>query len=363
MMPHRVLHILGTAQPEGTAIARIVGGLARSLDPERYRIHAWFLCGEGPLVGALEQAGARVSALEWWRGARDPAGAWRFWRRLRGQEFEIVHMHFGGRSVRWLARAGTRARIVVHLHGRILEARGLSLVTHSGRGADAVIAVSRAVAERVVGRRPLVVYPGVPLPETSGPLVPPRGSTTKVIIGTAGRLLPLKGFVYLVRAVASLRVEFPNLVLEIAGSGPERAALEREAERLGLSDGVRFLGWVEELAAVLARWDVFVLPSLEEAFPIAVLEAMAAGLPVVASAVGGIPELVEDGRTGWLVPPADARLLAERLRALLLDASQRRALGEAGQARARDHFSLERMVAAIAAIYDGIVESRRQQER
>jgi len=358
MMPHRVLHLLGTAQPEGTGIARMVAALARSLDPARYRIHAWFLGGDGPLVGALEAAGAQASALEWWRGARDPLGAWRFWCRLCGQGFAIVHMHAGGRSVRWLARVGTRARIVVHLHGRILEPRGLSLVTHSGRGADAVIAVSRAVAERVVGTRPLVVYPGIPVPETPGLPAPLGGTTAERIVGCAGRLLPLKGLVYLLRAIASLRAEFANLVLEIAGSGPERATLEREVQRLGLSDGVRFLGWVEELAPVLARWEVFVLPSLEEGFGIAALEAMAAGLPVVASAVGGIPELVEDGRTGWLVPPADPRALAERLRALLLDAGRRRALGEAGRARAFEQFSMARLVTEISRVYEALLAHR-----
>jgi glycosyltransferase involved in cell wall biosynthesis len=245
----------------------------------------------------------------------------------------------------------------VHLHGRILEPRGLSLVTHSGRGADAVIAVCRAVAERVVGAQPLVVYSGIPIPETARPPAPPGGTTAERIVGSAGRLLPLKGLVYLLRAIASLRVEFPNLVLEIAGSGPERATLEREAQTLGLSDGVRFLGWVEELAPVLARWEVFVLPSLEEGFPMAALEAMAAGLPVVASAVGGVPELVEDGRTGYLVPPRDPAALADRLRVLLLDPVQQRAFGAAGQARVRDHFSAERMVTRIAEIYDGLLGS------
>jgi len=358
MMPRNVLHILGTAQPEGTSIARIVGALAHGLDPTRYRIHAWFLCGDGPLEGALEAAGARVSALAWRRGAHDPLGAWRFWCRLRGQDFAIVHMHLGGRSVRWLVRLATRARIVLHLHCRILESRGLSLVTYSGGGADAVITVSRAVAERVVGARPLVVYAGVPVPETARPPASVGGSPLQRVVGSARRLVPLKGLVYLIRAVASLRAEFPNLVLEIAGAGPERATLEREAQTLGLSNEVRFLGWVEDLASVLAGWEVFVLPSLEEDFPIAVLEAMAVGLPVVATAVGGVPELVEDGRTGYLVPPGDSAALADRLRLLLLNPQQAYALGAAGRMRVQDHFSASRMVAQISRIYDRVLGSK-----
>jgi glycosyltransferase involved in cell wall biosynthesis len=355
MIPHRVLHILGTAQPEGTGIARIVAALAGGLDPQRYRIHAWFLGGDGPLVDELAASGVQARALRWSRGAQDPAGAWRFWRSLRGQPFQIVHVHFGGRSVRWLARAGTRAKIVMHLHGRILESLGLKQVSFSGRGFDAVVTVSRAVAERVVGAQPHVVYSGVPVSDEAN--VPAqRGRTaTERIIGTAGRLVPLKGTLYLVRAFAALRAEFPDLVLEIAGSGPEQSMLEQEVQLLGVRGKVRFLGWVEELGPVLGRWGVFVLPSLEEGFPMAALEAMAAGLPVVASAVGGIPELVEDGRTGWLVPPRDPRALGERIRLLLRNPDTRRAMGAAGRARVRDHFSERKMVAAIADVYDQLL--------
>jgi glycosyltransferase involved in cell wall biosynthesis len=354
-MAHEILHILGTAQPEGSSIARMVSALARGLDPERYRLHAWFLAGEGPLVDLLNQAGARADALDWGRGARDPVGAWSFWRHLRRLSIDIVHIHFGGRSVRWLARAATGAKIVVHLHGRILEPRGLNLVTHASRGADVLIAVSRSVAERVVGTQPQVVYPGVPAPETPGPRPLRSASAAGRIVGTAARLLPLKGLGYLLRAIASLREEFPNLILEIAGSGPERAALEQEAREIHLSEAVRFLGWVEDLAPVLARWEVFALPSLEEGFPVAALEAMAAGLPVVASAVGGIPELIEDGRTGWLVPPQDPEALAGRLRQLLRDPEAQEVMGIAAHARVRECFSAEHMAAEIANIYNGLL--------
>ena len=84
----------------------------------------------------------------------------------------------------------------------------------------------------------------------------------------------------------------------------------------GLEGHVKFLGWIDDLPSLLSRWDIFVMPSLEEGFPIAALDAMAAGLPVVATAVGGVPELIEDGKTGWLVPPRDAEALASRLRLL-----------------------------------------------
>src|SRR5689334_16393827 len=106
-MPKNVLHILGPAQSEGTGIARIVGALARGLDPERYKVHAWFLRGDGPLTTELQAAGAEVRVVDWHGGAYDPAGAWRFWQSLRGREFAIVHQHWGGRAPRWIARSVT----------------------------------------------------------------------------------------------------------------------------------------------------------------------------------------------------------------------------------------------------------------
>jgi len=257
--------------------------------------------------------------------------------------------------VRWLARAGTGAKVVVHLHGRIWESKGLEPIWFSGRGADAVVAVSRAVAERVVGARPYVVYSGMPVSAERGTPGHHEGTSKLRIIGTAGRLVPLKGIVYLLRAMAALRAEFPHFVLEIAGSGPERPRLERQVQAFGLAGRVRFLGWVNELAPVLARWSLFVLPSLEEGFGIGALEAMAAGLPVVATAVGGIPELVEDGRTGRLVPPGDAEVLAERIRLLLRNHEVQDAMGAAGRARAREYFSVERMAIAISQIYDHLL--------
>lgn len=352
-MTRQVLHIVGSAQPESTGMARIVRALGEGLDPERYRIHALFLAGAGPLVGALQQAGVQASALNWWRGARDPLGAWRFWRRLHNQTFAIVQIHFGGRSVCRLARAATRGKIIRHLHGRILEPRGLTPVQFSAKGTDAVVAVSQAVARRVVDGTARVIYAGVTVP-LSGPCTGHR-SASEIILGTAGRLVELKGIEYLLSAAASLQGEFPALRVEIAGSGPQRAKLEAVAAHWGLGEHVKFLGWIDDLTSVLSRWDAFVMPSLEEGFPVAALDAMAAGLPVVATSVGGVPELIEDAKTGWLVPPRDAEALASRIRLLLSNPEMRQHMGAAGYARVRDHFSSAQMTASFTRLYDELL--------
>ncbi len=351
-MAKQVLHILGRAQPESTGMVHIVRSLAAGLDPNRYRVSALFLAGTGPLVNALNAEGTAAFAIDWQRGMLDPLGALRFWRFMHKQRYDIVHVHFGDRAVRGLARAATGARIVRHLHGRILEPKGLAPISFSCKGADAVVAVSKAVAERVIDGKPRVIYAGVATVEVG----PPRSRTdAKLVLGTAGRLVKLKGIEYLLRASARLKQEFPALEVQIAGTGPELKELQAEVSRLGLEGRVRFLGWIEDVGSVLSSWDVFVMPSLEEGFPIAALNAMAAGLPVVATKVGGVPELIEDGSSGLLVEPRDLEALVAALGTLLRDRELRLRLGQAGFERVREHFSVAQMTRQFAGLYDDLL--------
>jgi glycosyltransferase involved in cell wall biosynthesis len=359
-MPFHVLHTLSTAQSGYRSFSRIVAPLARGLDPERYQVHAWFLGETGPVVEELRAAGAQVRVIGWPGGRRDPAGALRFWKALRSQDWDIIHVHAGGGSLRCLAHAGSRAKVIQHVHARNTSdqiANGFRATARMLWDADIVIATSRAVADTILGRRPYVIYPGVVISDGRARTAIAARASGKLSIGVASRLVAIKGLVYLIRAMALLIPRIPEVRLEIAGSGPAQAQLESEVQSLGLQDCVTFLGWQTDVEACLARWDVFAMPSLEEGFGIAALEAMAFGLPVVATAVGGIPELVQHGRTGWLVPPRDVTALADRIGALLLDTEQRRAMGAAGQERAR-RFSIDRMVSSVAGIYDGIVNLR-----
>ncbi|HEV2054416.1 MAG TPA: glycosyltransferase family 4 protein [Methylomirabilota bacterium] len=350
-MPIEVLHILGSAALEGTGIARMVSTLAAGLDEREYRLHACFLGADGPLAAELARSGMSVHALDWHRGARDLAGARRFWRHLRSERFSIIHKHVGGRSVRWVARAATDAALVAHVHGSVVEETGALVAPLRPGDADAVIATSGAVARHAGYRGARVVYPGVPIDDHAGGMTRPAAGRTASVIGAAGRLVRLKGHADLLRAAALLRPGWPALRVEIAGEGPERPALQDEARRLGLESQVTFLGWQTDMGAALARWDVLVQPSLDEGFGLAALEAMAAGLPVVATRVGGLPEVVEEGSTGLLVASADPSSLATALERLLRNPDLGSAMGAAGRERARAHFSVERMVTSIAEIY------------
>lgn len=349
--PRSVLHLVGSAGVHSTAHLRLVQPLVEGLRTRGYGLQLWFLGEDGPLVEDCEAAGLNPRVIRWSEGRRDPRGAVRFGRALRTQRFAIVHQHFGGSSVRRVARAATSAKIVAHLHGRVSETAHGSVLVRRITDADAVLATSAAIARTVSGRPAHVVYPGVRVASEDRA---PR-ARSRILVGTAARLVPVKGVIDLVRALAMARTDAAEVVLEIAGSGPERPHLEREIERLGLGGSVRFLGWKRDLSDVLGRWDVFAQASLEEGFGIAALEAMAAGLPVVATGVGGVPELVVDGKTGWLVPPGNPEVLAERIVRLVSDPELRASLGSAGRERARTAFSVERMVDAIESVYQGVL--------
>jgi glycosyltransferase involved in cell wall biosynthesis len=348
-MSLRVIHVVGSAQPQGSGIARLVRDIARNIDTSRFAIEAIFLGGNGPLVEELRSARIQVEVIEWPQGFRNPLAAARFWRYVRSRKADLIHQHFGGRSVTWTARRLLGIPVVVHLHGRIHESAPNRTVPFKLGYATGVIATSNAVAECVHGRLVSVVYPGIEIP----PYIRANGGST--MLGSAGRLVPIKGYSHLLGAIAILREEFPGLQLQIAGDGPELRKLTQEVEELKIDDKVEFLGWRSDVLDLMKTWNVFVIPSVEESFCIAALEAMARGLPVVATSVGGLPELIEDGRTGYLVPPSDVAALASRLRLLIVDSERRRRMGAAGWKRAREHFSVEHMVRQIASVYDALL--------
>ena len=349
MKPRRILHILGTAEPAGTAIFRIVESLAAAIDPTKYEIDACFL-RQGELAERLQRVGVKSTCVNWSGSARDPFGAARYAALLRSADFSIIHLHSGGRLLTGMGRWLTHARIVRNLHGRASELNGIVPPRCNLPKRDALIANSRIVADYSEDPRAIVIYPGI----NTSDFPASRRTHKGVVIGTACRLELIKGLRYLVEAFAILVPEFQELRLEIAGEGTLRASLEQDCRRLGVSGDVSFLGWREDLSSAMAGWDVFVLPSLDEGFGVAALEAMASGLPVVASAVGGLCELVQNGETGWLVPAASPAELADRLRVLISDHQKREAMGMAGRQRALRDFPISRMVEQMIAVYDGL---------
>jgi len=314
-------------------------------------------------------------------GPRDAAALVRLWRLMLAQQPAIVHTHtskagFIGRLAARLAGVP----VVIHQpHGHIfygyygprrtafyvalerLAARWTDrIVTLTERGIDEHLA--RGIGERAQYR---AVPSGVPTAELRA-AAPTRGVARArlrlpddafVVVGL-GRFVPVKGFDVLITALPTLAAAVPSTCVLLVGDGPERVALEAQAGRLGVRDRLRFTGVTPDIAVCLAAADVLAAPSRNEGMGRALVEGMALGLPVVGSEVGGIPAVIADGETGWLVPPGDAAALAEALVELGRDAALCAKLGAAAAARA-EAFSSRVAHAAMRAIYDELMFEKR----
>ncbi|MBF0427911.1 MAG: glycosyltransferase, partial [Magnetococcales bacterium] len=173
------------------------------------------------------------------------------------------------------------------------------------------------------------------------------------IIGTVGRMWPIKDHDNLVQAFALLRQLAPARILRlvIVGDGPERGAVEKRIVELNLTEQVQITGWRTDIAEILSKFDLFVLSSKAEGTPLTILEAMAYGLPVVSTQVGGIADLVVTGKTGELVPPNNPQALAKAM-AIYLNGDLATRHGEAGRERVAHHFSIDRMIEAYRNLFE-----------
>jgi glycosyltransferase involved in cell wall biosynthesis len=322
-----------------------------------------------PESRAEEQArerGLAVRAVPM-RSDADLPAVWRLRRLLRESAPDLLHLHTGRAT--WLGALAARGLGIPVLTTRRMD----RTVKRNARnrwlyrtGVRRVVAISPAVAEALLeggvepGRIrtiPSAVDPAALRPRrTRDALRAEQGlGPGEPLLLALAALVRRKGLDVLLDALARLAAAGPPPRLWIAGEGPERAALERQAARAGLGERVRFLGRREDAADLLAACDVFVMPSRREGLGVAALEAMAAGRPVVASRVGGLAAAVQEGGTGLLVPPEDPAALASALSTLLGDATLRARLGAAGPARVVAAFGAEAMVEAYEKLYREIL--------
>jgi glycosyltransferase involved in cell wall biosynthesis len=298
------------------------------------------------------------------------------WRRLgallRGREVDVLHAHKLGSNL-WGSAIGTAARtpvIVSHEHSWSFEgqwARKQADRQIVGRLSDAIIAVSREDQRRMVDVVGMDAGKVRFIPNGAPPRV--HGGTGDVrvelgiaadapVVATVGMLRAEKAFDVLLDAVDELRATVPGLQLLIVGYGDEEEALAARIVELGLGGNVRMLGHREDVPAVLAAADVAVLSSDREGMPISVIEYMEAGLPVVSTRVGGLPDMIDDGVHGLLVPPRDPHALAAALGALLGDPDRRDAMGKAAAARRFAEFGMETMTRRVEELYVELLDGR-----
>jgi glycosyltransferase involved in cell wall biosynthesis len=300
---------------------------------------------------------------------RDLVGLYRLTRLLREERAAVLHAHLPwplrctrGLVAAMLARTpaiiATQQLYATLPLPRRLRQRALS------QGVDRYVAVSQAMADEmardhvVPAGKLRVVRNSVPAHSFSLPPDPAlramlTGSRDRAVVLTLARLVSRKGLGTLLDAAALV----PDVVFAIAGEGDERSMLETRIRQLGLEGRVRILGQRDDIPALLASCDLFVLPSLFEGLPLSILEAMAAGKPVIATAVPGTREAVREGETGLLFPPGDAPALACAVTSILADQGFAARLGRAGQVRVRQEFSAEIMTRQVEAVYGEVLRS------
>ena len=318
--------------------------------------------GAARFVSELDARGVPVERLRL-RLDADPVAFGRLVRRFRRARPALVHTHLVHADLLGLPAAAL-ARVPVRVstkHGfnAFRLRRGFGAVDRAaGSLAEVDVAISRGLAAHLAAVEGFdedafeIVHYGI----AAGPEPPPPPREPRLL--AVGRLIPIKGLDTLLRAVAAARTEVPGLTLELAGSGPLEDELRSLSTALGLDDAVRFLGLVSPIAPAYERALAVVVPSRGEGFGMVALEAMERARAIVASRVGGLPELVAPGETGLLVPPDDLEALRAALVMVASDPERTAEMGAAGRRRALEAFPAERPAERLDAIYRAALERR-----
>lgn len=360
--PLRILYVIDKLVRAGAQVH--LRQLLAGFDPGEIEPVLCCLLERGPLAGELEGEGIPVESL----GLRNIMGI-RFLRAVAGlreiiirREIDLVHSYLfaanlvsppagflAGRAVItsrrdtgfWMARRHLLAQRAVNPLTRKITANSLAVADYlrrrEGVGEEKIVLIHNGTA--------------VPGEEETGARAARAGG--KIVIGALGNIRPVKGYRHLLAAARALPAEI-DWELRVAGRTLDescRAELLELARGEALAGRVRFVGEAARPGEFLRGLDIFVLPSLAEGFSNSLIEAMAWGRPVVATAVGGSPEVITDGESGFLVPPGDERLLAARLTELVRDPVLRRRLGRAGRKRVEEEFSVEAMCRSYRDLY------------
>lgn len=364
--PLRVVHLVSTLNIGG--LEKVVYDLVRLADPDRQTVNVICLGEVGALGGDFEAQGIAVEGLHVInRGTLRSVRA--LMRRLRDLRPDVLHTHnITPHFVGGLAARLAWVPVVVHTkHGRnypeirrkVLVNRFASwlsdrVVPVSGDAADVAIQIEKVPESKVE-----VIRNGIDLdlfPQAPRPI---RG-TVRRAIHVARLIYPTKDQNTLLKAVRLVADVEPNFVLDIVGDGPHRQFLENLSTELNLGKHLNFLGFRSDVHQLLAAAEFFVLSSVKEGLSITLLEAMATGLPIVATRVGGNPEVVADGETGLLAPVGNPEALAEAMLTLLRDPQRADQMGAAGRQRVEEHFDLRKVAGRYDALYRSLLARSRR---
>ena len=384
--PIRVLRVIARLNVGGPALH--VTYLARGLAERGYEttlVAGDVAPGEESMAFVADRAGVDIVRLPGLSRelspVRDALAAWRLAKLIRRVRPDVVHTHTAkagavGRAAAMLSGVRNRPVVVHTFHGHVL--RGYfghagtmlfrSIETALARATDRLIAVSPEVRDELVAlgvapeRKFSVIRLGIELE----PRVAFEGDVTEVrrrhgipsdafVVGWFGRMTAVKRTDDLLTTLAALRDRGVDALLLLVGDGADRARLEQRAHELGVARFCVFLGYQEDVAPWYAVCDAVALTSVSEGTPVTIIEALAAGRAVVATSVGGVPDVVDDGETGYLVPPGDIEALAERLAELARDPERRDAMGREGRERVLRRYAVERLVDDVDELYRGLL--------
>ena len=364
-----LMHIVHSLNVGGAE--KLVFELARAADSKRFSVVVACLDEAGEYAPELSASGVKICVLNRKPGVR-PELFGRIAALVWSNRIDVVHAHQYTPYFYGLvgARLSGRAHCLLTEHGRffpdVRKPKRVAVNQILWRLTGATVAVSEFTRQALVDNegfpadRVEVLYNGIHAHGgvTDGERARlrtwfgvPDDEPDAPVIGTCARLSHEKNLPMMVEAFAALRQHLPSARLIIAGDGPARPKIEQRRDALGLGDAVRLVGFVDNVPQVVGSFDVFAMSSLTEGTSVTLLEAMYAGRPVVATDVGGNPEIVVDGETGLLVRSKDPSAFADALRRVLTDRDEANRLGRNGRARTERHFTFEGMVRAYEEIY------------
>jgi len=366
MRPTSILHLIDDLNLGGAE--RVMATLVNLLPRQRFYP---IVCSleNGIVADQLRKKGIEVIILPKCR-AYDFVFLVKLIRLIRKKRIRLIHAHLLISHIYgWLASRLTRIPMIITIHGKSFMdwKHGNKVFRFVAKHSNKIITVSNNIKAEVIKRLTLstdnfiCIYNGVDLSKfqhkTSSETLKRNLNinSSDLIVGSVGGLRPVKDYPCLLKSIPIVLKEFPKTKFIIVGDGPLRNSLQSITRSLRLENNVLFLGWREDISELLTIFDIFVLSSKTEGISISILEAMASGLPVVATNVGGNPEVIEDGKTGFLVPQADSQSLAKAIIKLLKDGHLRKTMGKNARKKAEEKFSLQVSVDKHIEVYDRLL--------
>ena len=361
----KIIHLVEDLEVGG--LEKVVSTIVLGVNKHKYEVEIWCLAAGGSIADELEKKGIKVRIIGL-RSYHNPIAVLKLAWLLRRERVNIVHTHgyFPGVFGRLSGFLAHTPRIIAHIH--TMKKRKAFIEKTFSHISDKIVCVSGAVQEFIINEegvkkeKTLLIHNGI---ETIGETMSPEERQKQkkllgfdqndIILTVVASITKHKGHRVLLDAFSRVLKSNPKLKLLIVGDGPLMTNIEKQAHELNVSPNVKFVGLRSDVPILLDISDIFILPSVEkEGLGLSIIEALAMKKPVIGSELGGIPEIVQNGENGFLVPPGDPDKLSEAIELLVNDSHLREQMGKMGRRVFEERFTKERMINALEATYDSL---------